>query len=153
MAHGRESPVRPQCNRAGALPASLQAATPAAKADVARYAERLLDDNYGASAPGAVILAARGDQVLFRGARGVADIKAGRALQPTDVFQIGSVSKQFAAAALLTLVEAGKVGLDDPLSRYLPDYPDGAHITVLELLNHTSGVKDYTRIADFMARR
>jgi CubicO group peptidase (beta-lactamase class C family) len=71
-------------------------------------------------------------------------------LKPDDVFRIGSVSKQFAAAGLLKLVEAGKVSLDDPLSKYIPDYPNGEHITVQELLNHTSGVKSYTSIASFI---
>lgn len=135
---------------AGALPASLRAAAPAAQADVARYAAKMLADNYSATGPGAAILVARGDEILFRGARGLADVKSGRALKADDVFRIGSVSKQFAAAALLTLVESGKVVLADPLSKYVPDYPNGEHITVLELLNHTSGVKNYTSIPAVM---
>jgi CubicO group peptidase (beta-lactamase class C family) len=135
---------------AGALPATLLAAPPASKAEVARLAEQLLARNYGATGPGAAVLVTRGDEVLFRGARGLADLKSGRALSADDSFRIGSVSKQFAAAALLKLVEAGKVSLADPLAKYLPEFPNGGHITVLELLNHTSGVKSYTSMPAFM---
>ena len=71
-------------------------------------------------------------------------------LKPGDVFRIGSVTKQFAAAGLLTLVDAGKVSLDDPLSKFLPDYPNAANITVEQLLNHTSGIKSYTDIPGVM---
>lgn len=134
---------------AASLPA-LAAAPPGA-AEVARFAERQLQDNYPADGPGAALLVARGDQVLFRGARGEASVELGVPLTPDSVFRIGSVTKQFAAAGLLKLVEAGKVKLDDPLSKYLPDYPNGAHISVHQLLNHTSGVKSYTGIPGVMA--
>jgi CubicO group peptidase (beta-lactamase class C family) len=130
-------------------PASTPAATSAtspSKADVARYAEQLLRENYTANGPGAAVIIARGDEVLFRGARGMSDVEHAKPLAPDDLFKIGSITKQFAAAGLLTLAEAGKVSLDDPLSKFVKDYPDGDHITVLELLNHTSGVKSYTDI-------
>ena len=134
---------------AGVLPASVLAETPASKAEITRYAEKILAANYRQDAPGAAVLVARGDEVLFRSARGLADLKTGAPLTADSVFRIGSVSKQFAAAGLLTLVEAGKVSLADPLSKYVPGFPNGGHITVLELLNHTSGVKSYTDIASF----
>ncbi|KQZ59244.1 MULTISPECIES: serine hydrolase domain-containing protein [unclassified Lysobacter] len=127
------------------------AAAPPSAAEVARYAQQQLQDNYPTDGPGAALLVARGDQVLFRGARGEASVELGVPLTPDGVFRIGSVTKQFAAAGLLKLVEAGKVGLDDPLSKFLPDYPNGAHISVRQLLNHTSGVKSYTGIPGVMA--
>jgi CubicO group peptidase (beta-lactamase class C family) len=113
-------------------------------AAIARYAQDLLNQNYPASGPGAAILVARGDMVLFRGARGLADIETGQPLRPDSVFRIASVTKQFAAAGLLTLVEAGKVDLDAPLSEILPDLGGAASVTVRQLLNHTAGLKDYT---------
>ncbi len=128
-------------------PTSAWAETPASKASVTRYTQQMMADFYRPDAPGAAVLVARGDEVLYRGARGVADIKTGAPLTADSEFRIGSISKQFAAAGLLKLVEAGKVSLDDPLSKYVREFPNGAHITVLELLNHTSGVKDYTHIA------
>ena len=142
---------------AGQLAGTAAIAAPAASApsrtDLARFAEDLLARNYPADGPGAVVLVARGDTVLYRGARGLADIDAGVPLRPDARFRIGSVTKQFAAAGLLTLVEAGKVKLDDPLSKYVPGYPGGDRITVLMLLNHTSGVRSYTDISGYMDER
>lgn len=132
-------------------PTAAWAEIPASKASVTRYTEQMMADFYRADAPGAAVLVARGDEILYRGARGLADVKSGVPLTPDSVFRIGSISKQFAAAGLLKLVEAGKLSLDDPLSKFLPDFPNGKHITVLELLNHTSGVKDYTHIAAWRA--
>ncbi|WP_447731630.1 serine hydrolase [Rhodanobacter soli] len=127
--------------------ASARAESPATKAGVARYTEHMMAEFYRPDAPGAAVLVARGDEVLYSGARGLADVRTGTPLTADSVFRIGSISKQFAAAGLLKLVEAGKLSLDDPLSKYVSDFPNGEHITVLELLNHTSGVKDYTHIA------
>jgi len=119
-------------------------------AEVARQARQLLEANYASDGPGAAVLVMRGDEVLFRGARGEADVAGHVPLSPAATFRIGSLTKQFSAAGLLLLVEDGKVSLDDPLSKFLPDYPNGAAITVRELLNHTSGVKSYTGIPGYM---
>lgn len=121
--------------------ATLQAAVPPSKSDVARYAEQLLADNYAKEDPGVAVIVARGDEVLFRGARGMASIELGVPLSPDQVFEIGSVSKQFTAAGLLKLVEQGKLRLDDPLTKFVPGYPNGDKISVRMLLNHTSGIK------------
>lgn len=117
---------------------------------IAAAAGDLVLRRYPADGPGGALLIARGDTVLFRGARGEADIDRHVPLRPDSVFRIGSLTKQFAAAGLLTLVEAGKVRLEDPLSRYVPDYPGGDGITLLQLLNHTAGVKNYTRIPGYV---
>jgi len=135
---------------AGAPALARPASASPSSADIATYAETLLRRNYPADGPGAAILVAKGDRVLFRGARGLANLESRTPLRPDSVFRIGSVTKQFAAAGLLKLVEAGKVKLDDPLSKFLPDYPGGERITVLQLLNHTSGVRSYTRIGGYM---
>lgn len=132
----------------------LACATPALEErsheDVACRASELVQSHYRADAPGAVVLVARGDRILFRGARGQADIASGSPLQPDSVFRIGSLGKQFAAAALLTLVDDGRVALDDPLSRYLPDYPGGENITLSQLLNHTSGVRNFNGLPGYV---
>lgn len=136
---------------AGAVSAPvLYAAELPDKAEVAGEAQGMLAEVWPAAGPGAAVLVARGDEILFQGARGLADLEAGTALDVDDTFRIGSVTKQFAAAGLLKLVEAGKVSLDDPLSKYLPDYANGAAITVRQLLNHTSGIKSYTGIEGYM---
>ena len=121
------------------------------EAQVAAYAEKLLDEQQlGRDGPGVTVLVARGEQVLYRGARGMASVELGVPLSPDQVFRIGSVTKQFAATTLLKLIEDGKAKLDDPLSKFLPDYPNGQGITLQQLLNHTSGVKSYTGIKGYM---
>ncbi|MEQ1707555.1 MAG: serine hydrolase [Terricaulis sp.] len=120
------------------------------EAAIARYANDLFVRNHSTEGPGAAVLVARGDTVLFRAARGEADVDIHVPLRPESVFRIGSVTKQFTAAGLLTLVEAERVSLDDPLSKYLPDYPGGDGITLLQLLNHTSGVRNYTGMPGYM---
>lgn len=129
---------------AALAPLAATAATPPAPAEFARYADGVLSGAYAPDGPGVAVLVMRGDEVLYRGARGEADVDGDVPLKPGDHFRIGSVTKQIAAAGLLTLVEAGKVSLDDPLSKYLPDYPGGAKVTIEQLLNHTSGIKSYT---------
>lgn len=133
------------------VPDAWASSAQAPAADVARQVESLLARSYPADAPGVAVLVARGDSVLYRGAHGRADVAAGTPLKPEHRFRIGSVTKQFAAAGVLKLVEAGKVQLDDRLSKYVPDYPNGDAITVRQLLNHTSGVKSYTGIPGYMA--
>src|SRR5437867_4253818 len=122
--------------------ASATSATPPPVAPLVREAARLLAQTYHSDAPGGAVLVARGDTVLFRGARGLADLKTRAALRPDAVFRIGSLTKQFAAAGLLTLVDAGKVSVDDPLSKYVPDFPGGQQISVAQLLDHTAGVRE-----------
>jgi CubicO group peptidase (beta-lactamase class C family) len=59
------------------------------------------------------------------------------------LFEIGSITKQFTAASILQLQEAGKLHIDEPLSRYLPDAPHAGEVTLRQLLTHTSGLHDY----------
>ncbi|MDQ3269285.1 MAG: beta-lactamase family protein, partial [Pseudomonadota bacterium] len=135
---------------AAALPLIAVAGPAPGQAEIARHAEQLMEAAYAEQGPGAALLVARGDEVLYRGARGQASVELGVPLSADHVFRIGSVTKQFAAAGLLTLVEAGKVSLDDPLAKYVKDFPNGAAITVRQLLDHTSGVKSYTSIEGVM---
>lgn len=113
---------------------------------VAEAAMHLLEQAYPADGPGAAVLVARGDDVVFRAARGRGDIDRATPLQPTDVFPIASLGKQFVAAATLRLAEQGRLGLDDPVSKYLPDFPQGERIRIRHLLDHTAGIAEYTRL-------
>lgn len=117
----------------------LHAAPPAPNA-FAQQAQRVLEQTYAADAPGAVVLVARGDDVLLRTARGVADLETGRPLTPDARLHIGSLTKQMVAVGIMKLVEAGKVSLDDPLTKYVPDFVGGDRVVVAQLLNHTSGI-------------
>lgn len=116
------------------------AALPLHAAEFAQQALRLVEQTYPADAPGAIVLVARGDEVLLRVARGRAVGATGRPLTPEDRSHLGSLTKQMAAAGLMKLVEAGKVSLDDPLSKYVPDFAGGDRIAIALLLNHTSGI-------------
>ncbi|MGC1548596.1 MAG: serine hydrolase domain-containing protein [Rhodanobacter sp.] len=102
----------------------------------------MLRSSVQADAPGASVLIARDDKVIYRSARGKADMNLDVALTPQQVFRIGSITKTFTAATVLKLSAAGKLALSDPLSKFLPDFPNGNHITLAELLDHTSGVSD-----------
>ncbi len=131
------------------MPLSASAAPPS-RADVAGYAGRVLAENNPADAPGMAVLVARGDEVLYRGAHGAANLQLGVPLSPDQVFRLGSVTKQMAAAGVLKLAEDGKLSLDDPLTKFVPGYPGGDKVTVRMLLNHTSGIRSYTDMPGVM---
>lgn len=93
--------------------------------------------------PGVQATVLLSDGASWSGAAGLADVAAGRAMTTADIFDVGSITKTFVAAEVMSLAEAGTVHLDDPLSRWLPAYPGAAAITLRELLAHTSGLADY----------
>lgn len=122
---------------------------PSSAQDTAPF-ELLLHEAVQADAPGAAVLVAKGDRVLYRAARGMADLELGVALAPEFVFRIGSITKQFTAVAVLQLVEQGKVKLDDDITKHIPEFnAHGKRVTVEMLLNHTSGIKSYTELEEF----
>ena len=129
---------------------ALASAAEPSKKDVAAFAARTLDANCDKASPGMAVLLARGDEVLYRGACGSANLELGVPLSADQVFRIGSVTKQFAAAAALKLAEAGKLSLDDPLTKFVPGYPGGDKVSVRMLLNHTSGIRSYTDVPGVM---
>ncbi len=82
------------------------------------------------------------DGSVWSGVSGSAVLSPSTPLTTDTLFSIGSVSKTFVAALVGRLSEVGTIGLDDPLSKYLPTFPNAANITIRELLNHTSGIRD-----------
>lgn len=96
------------------------------------------------STPGCSVgVAVRGETMLAR-AYGLADLEHDVRNTPETIFEAGSVSKQFTAAAVLLLARDGKLSLDDPVRRYVPELPDyGAPLTIRHMLNHTSGLRDW----------
>ncbi|SFS16482.1 CubicO group peptidase, beta-lactamase class C family [Dyella sp. OK004] len=126
----------------GVIPLGTTMAAPPSDAAVTHQVQAVLDHAAVADGPGVAMLVARGDTVLFRGARGRADIELGVPLSPDQVFRIASVTKMFTAATVVKLAEQGKLSLDDPLAKYFPAIPDAAHITLRQLLNHTAGISD-----------
>lgn len=88
----------------------------------------------------------RGELLVARG-YGSADLESSTPATAETVYRIGSVTKQFTAALILQLVEQGKIGLDDEITRFLPDYPtQGRRITIHQLLTHTSGIRGFTEL-------
>jgi CubicO group peptidase (beta-lactamase class C family) len=100
--------------------------------------------------PGLALLVARGGKIVQAEGFGLANVELQVPVKPETVFQSGSVGKQFTATAVMMLVEEGKVGLDDPLTKYFPDAPSSwKEVTVRELLSHTAGFGDYPEKFDF----
>jgi CubicO group peptidase (beta-lactamase class C family) len=98
--------------------------------------------------PGCALGVARDGQVLLERAWGLADLERSVANTPTTIFEAGSVSKQFTAAAILLLQSDGRLSLDDDVRRWMPELPDyGAPVTLRHLLHHTSGMRDWGSIA------
>lgn len=87
-----------------------------------------------------VVLVAQGDQILAIREYGMADRARGRTNRRSTTFRLASLSKTFTAAAIVMLIEREKLHLEDPLSHFFPDFPNGDHITVSQLLLHESGV-------------
>ena len=67
-------------------------------------------------------------------------------MKTDNVFEIGSITKQFTAIAIMLLEEEGKLKTEDKISTYISDYPNGEQISIHHLLTHTSGIKDFTRV-------
>ena len=125
--------------------AVLAAAGPEAKEDLAGRLDRIFAEAYPAAGPGAAVIVVRDGKTVLRKGYGLANVELSVPIAPEMVFRIGSVTKQFTAAAILKLVEAGKLSLSDEIGRFLPDYPTrGKRITVEQLLNHTSGIRSLT---------
>lgn len=94
--------------------------------------------------PGLTVAVARDGKILFRRNYGKSDVEMSTDVNDTTVFGLSSITKQFTAATIMRLVEQGKISLDDPVTKFLPDYPtQGNNVTVHHLLSHTSGIKDY----------
>jgi D-alanyl-D-alanine carboxypeptidase len=104
-----------------------------------------MENVHRAGMPGVFAEVRDGEQV-WRGAAGVADLSTGRPITSDMRHRVGSITKTFTAAAVLQQVESGQIGLDTPISHYLPRLAPGEQgdaITVRMLINHTSGLADY----------
>lgn len=106
--------------------------------------DQFLTEEYPKNEPGAVVLISKGDQIVFEKAYGLASLQPKRKLKTEMVFRIGSMTKQFTSAAVLQLVEQGKVSLTDTIQKYVPYYPVKRYpITIHHLLSQTSGIPEF----------
>jgi CubicO group peptidase (beta-lactamase class C family) len=131
----------------GALSAQPAAVAPAASVD------SLFAAYTAGVSPGCAVGASRGQALLLARAYGHADLERPAPLSPRSVFYAASVSKQFQALAVLLLEQDGRLRLDDPVRRYVPELPaHAAAVTLRQLLNHTGGLRDYLMLASLAGR-
>lgn len=93
--------------------------------------------------PSASIAVVQAGAITYLRAYGDGRIESHTAASPAMRYSVGSISKQFTAAAVLLLAEQGKLSLDDPVSRFVPNLTRGDEVTIRQLLSHTSGYQDY----------
>lgn len=94
-------------------------------------------------APSASIAVIQNGVVTYAHAYGKAQLSPSTAATPATRYAVDSISKEFTAAAVLLLVQQGKMSLDDPVEKWFPDLGDASRVTVRQLLNHTSGIRDF----------
>lgn len=100
--------------------------------------------------PGCAVGVSYQGSVALRSGYGMADLERGVPITADTVFESGSVAKQFTATALLLLAEQGKISLDDPMRKYLPELPDyGKPLTIRHVLSHISGLREWRLVATF----
>jgi len=141
------------CRLAGlAMLAGLSSAT-AQRSTITRDAFRARADSLvytylaESRAPSAAFAVIRGNDTLAFGAHGLASVDAWRAPTAATIYEIGSITKQFTSAAIMKLVEQGRLKLEDDLSKYVPQFPlQGKRVSNRQLLNHTSGIHSYTSV-------
>jgi D-alanyl-D-alanine carboxypeptidase len=129
----------------GAIAAQTEAAAPDKAVDA--IVQRWMEQRHVAGLSLAVVR--DGKVVLARG-YGKANLELSVPATSGTVYQLGSVTKQFTAAAVMMLVREGKAALEDPIRKHLPELPEAwAGVTVRHLLNHTSGIRSYTSVPGF----
>jgi len=111
--------------------------------------DQLLDKYYSMNKFMGSVLVAKAGEVIFSKGYGYANIAHDVPNTSETVFRLGSLTKQFTAVAVLQLYERGLLDVKDPVSRYIPDYPNGEKITIHNLLNHTSGIPSFTDFDEF----
>jgi CubicO group peptidase (beta-lactamase class C family) len=100
--------------------------------------------------PGCAVGVAEHGTVALRAGYGMADLERGTPVTADTVFESGSVAKQFTAMAILLLAQQGKISLDDPMRKYLPELPDyGPPLTIRQVLSHVSGLREWRLVATF----
>ena len=123
-----------------ARPASAQPLTDAERSQIDSAAKAALD---ATGSPGASVAVVRGGQIVYERAYGIGRIDPPTPARPEMRYAIGSVSKQFTAAAILMLQEDGRLSLDDRVAKWFPQLTRAADVSIRQLLSMTSGYQDY----------
>jgi CubicO group peptidase (beta-lactamase class C family) len=112
--------------------------------------DEMLSKYFKPGEPGATVIVSQRGIILLRKAYGLANTETKVPLRPELALRTGSVTKQFTAAAIMLLVEQGKLSLADEIGKHLPGYPEhGRHVTIEHLITHTSGIQNYTELLQF----
>ena len=120
--------------------------------DLSKAIDDLVQSTFTPDEPGVAVIVIQASEVIYRKSYGMANLELGVSITEEMVFRLGSITKQFTAVAVLMLMEQGKLALDDPITKFLPDYPTHDHlITVEHLLTHTSGIKSYTSMPEWLS--
>jgi len=129
---------------------AVVAGQPPAKARVIAGADAAFEKvakSVAMPAPGCAVGVSLNGESVFERAFGLAEMEHNVANTPQTIFESGSVAKQFTAAALVLLQQDGKLSIDDPVRKHLPEFPDyGTPLTIRHLLNHTAGLRDWFAI-------
>jgi CubicO group peptidase (beta-lactamase class C family) len=121
-------------------------------ASTASRMEQIVQDSVSRKVFMGTVLVARGDEILLDKGYGFANLELDVPDTPPTKFRLGSVTKQFTAAAIMLLQERGKLNVNDLVKKYLPDAPAAwDKITVFNILTHTSGIPNYTNFPDYPA--
>lgn len=109
--------------------------------------DKLIDTTFkDKNGPGGVFMIAKNGKSIYQKSFGKANLELDVNVTTESVFQIGSMTKQFTAIAILMLEEGKKLSINDTISKYILDYPNGNKITIHHLLTHTSGIKDFNKM-------
>src|SRR6266566_6801964 len=127
-----------------ALLAAAPVLASAATEETATQVDKVFADLQKPGSPGCALGVFRNGQIIYSKGYGLASVELDAPITPQTVFDIGSTSKQFTAASVLLLEQQGKLSVNDDVRKYIPELPDYGHkITLLNLLNHPSGLRDY----------
>ena len=134
----------------GALAQSHSSAAAVPASTTARLNATLTADFQKLHVPGAAVLILRDGVQIYAQGFGYTTLARSVAVTPSTHFEIGSVTKQFTAAAILQLRDAGKLSLDDKVSRFVPQYAHARDVTIRQLLLQVSGIPNFTEGNDFI---
>lgn len=119
--------------------------------DINSKIDALINENYPNEGVSISLLVAKNGKTIYKNAAGKANLELDVDATPDNVYELGSITKQFTAVAILMLEEEGKLKVTDDITKYISDYPTQENsITIYQLLNHTSGIQSYTGMQSFM---
>lgn len=122
--------------------------------DLSQKVDQLFSKEDNKDSPGCAVGIIRDGRIVYKRGYGMANLDFNIPNSPTTVFNIASMAKQFTAASVILLAQAGKISLDDDIRKYIPELPDyGTPITIRQLAYHTSGIRDYTDLIELSADR